>query len=495
MTMARRWGLPAVAIAGAALGLGLRIWILYSPQGTLDSDEAVVGLMTRGILHGRFPIFFPGQGYGGSQEAFLTAPLMAIFGMNANTIRIVPITLWAASALLVWRIGIRLLDERRAVLAAVLFWVWPTYFAWKSSRFHGFYSSELFLGLAVLLLVLRLKERRSRRDLVLLGLALGCGLWASPQVALIALPALGWLVWSRRALIRDWRLVLAATLTGALPWLVGNIRHHWYSLHPGANEGPWLNHVHNLVVATLPEALGLRLAWSYEWLGGVAVGVVLYALLVAGLVWLLWRRPARLAPLLLIVLVFPVFYFVSPYTWLESEPRYLTLVMPVFALLIAYAMKNLWRTAAILGIAVALSVGGMVELQRHHVAAFRTEGTAMPSSIGPVLQTLRQNDIHYAFASYWVAWRITFESNEKIIAAKASYGHPSVVDGRVQPGDPPNDRGFWPGYYARVDTHRQIAQVFVVGGTVEPTIRPFLLRAGYTRIVNGKFAIWLPPTT
>ena len=340
MTMARRWALPAVAVAGAALGLGLRIWILYSPRGTLDSDEAVVGLMTRGVLHGRFPIFFPGQGYGGSQEAFLTAPLMAIFGMNANTIRIVPITLWAASALLVWRIGIRLLDKRRAVLAAVLFWVWPTYFAWKSSRFHGFYSSELFLGLAVLLLVLRLKERRSRRDLVLLGLALGCGLWASPQVALIALPALGWLVWSRRALIRDWHLVLAATLTGALPWLVGNIRHHWYSLHPGANEGPWLNHVHNLVVATLPEALGLRLAWSYEWLGGVAVGVVLYALLVAGLLWLLWRRPARLAPLLLIVLVFPVFYFVSPYTWLESEPRYLILVMPVFALLIAYAMKN-----------------------------------------------------------------------------------------------------------------------------------------------------------
>jgi hypothetical protein len=495
MTIARRWALPAVAIAGAALGLGLRIWILYSPQGTLDSDEAVVGLMTRGILHGRFPIFFPGQGYGGSQEALLTAPLMAIFGMNANTIRIVPITLWAASALLVWRIGIRVLDKRRAVLAAVLFWVWPTYFAWKSSRFHGFYSSELFLGLAVLLLVLRLKERRSRRDLVLLGLALGCGLWASPQVALLALPALGWLVWSRRALIRDWRLVLAATLTGALPWLVGNIRHHWYSLHPGANEGPWLNHLHNLVVATLPEALGLRLAWSYEWLGGVAVGLVLYALLVAGFLWLLWRRPARLAPLLLVVLVFPVFYFVSPYTWLESEPRYLTLVMPVFALLIAYAMKNLWRTAAILGVAVALSVGGMVELQRHHVAAFRTEGTAMPSSIGPVLQTLRQHDIRYAFASYWVAWRITFESNEKILAAKASYGHPAVVDGRVQPGDPPDDRGFWPGYYARVDTHRRIAQVFVVGGTVEPTIRPFLQRAGYTRIVNGKFAIWLPPTT
>jgi 4-amino-4-deoxy-L-arabinose transferase-like glycosyltransferase len=491
----RRPALPALAIAGAGLGIALRVWILLSPHGALDSDEAVVGLMAKGILHGRLPVFFPGQGYGGSQEAFLTAPLIALFGMSVDTIRIVTIALWALSALLVWRIGLRVLDERRAVAAAVLFWIWPTYFDWKSTRAHGFYGSELFLGLAILLLLLRLREQRSRRDLVLLGLALGCGLWSSPQVAIVALPALGWLVWGRRSLVRDWWLVLAAALAGGLPWLVGNIRHHWYSLHPGRNEGTWLNHVHNLVVSTLPEALGLRLAWSYEWLGGVIVGLALYALLAGGFLWLLWRRPSRLAPLLLIVLVFPVFYFISPYTWLESEPRYLTLVIPVFALLIASAMTTAWRTAAILTVAVALSVGGMVELERHHVVAFRTEGTAVPASIAPVLDTLHAHAVRYAFASYWIAWRITFESDEQVVAAKASYGHPSVRDGRVEPGDPANDRGFWPGYYARVDAHRNVAQVFVLGGDVEPRVRPLLRAAGYTRVVSGGFAIWIPPST
>ena len=495
----RRRTLPALAIGGAALGIALRVWILLSPRGALDSDEAVVGLMARGILHGRFPVFFPGQGYGGSQEAFLTAPLIALFGMNVDTIRVVTIALWAASAVLVWRVGRRILDERRAVLAAVLFWIWPTYFDWKSTRAHGFYGSELFLGLAVLLLVLRLREGRSRRDLVLLGLALGCGLWSSPQVAIVALPTLGWLVWTRRSIARDWWIVATAGLAGAAPWLVGNIHHDWYSLHPGANEGPWVNHVHNLVVSTLPEALGLRLAWSYEWLGGVAVGLAIYALLAGGFLWLVWRRPPRLTPLLLIVLVFPVFYFVSPYTWLESEPRYLTLVMPVFALLIAWAMTNALRTAAILTVAVALSVGGMVELERHHVVAFRTEGTAVtagvavPASIAPVLDTLRAHDLHYAFASYWIAWRITFESDLQIVAGKASWGHPFIRDGRVEPGDPPNDRGFWSGYYARVDTHRNVAQVFVLGGHVEPRVRPVLRAAGYTRVVSGGFAIWIPP--
>jgi len=489
----RRRALPAVAIAGAGLGIGLRVWILLSSRGALDSDEAVVGLMARGILHGRLPVFFPNQGYGGSQEAFLTAPLIALFGMKVAVIRVATIALWAASALLVWRIGRRVLDERRAVLAAVLFWIWPTYFDWKSTRAHGFYGSELFLGLAVLLLVLRLRERRSTRDVVLLGLALGCGLWSSPQVAIVALPALGWLVWKRRPLVRDWWIVLGCGVVGAVPWLIGNIHHDWYSLHPGRNEGTWLNHVHNLVVSTLPEALGLRLAWSYEWLGGVAVGLAIYALLVGGFLVLLWRRPPRLAPLLLIVLIFPVFYFVSPYTWLESEPRYLTLVMPVFALLIAAWLTSVWRSAAVLAVAIALSVGGMVELERHHVAAFHTEGTVVPASIQPVLDTLRAHHVHNAFASYWIAWRIDFESDLQIICGKASYGHPFVQNGRVQPGDPPNDRGFWSSYYARVEPRRDVAHVFVLGGDVEPKVRPLLRKSGYTRIVTGGFSIWIPP--
>ena len=106
---------------GAVAGAALRVWAVLLPQGALDADEAVVGLMTHKILHGTLPVFFPGQGYGGTQEAFLAAPFVAAFGLYAWTIRIVVVLLWAAAAVLVWRIGLRVLDERRAVIAAVLF--------------------------------------------------------------------------------------------------------------------------------------------------------------------------------------------------------------------------------------------------------------------------------------------------------------------------------------------------------------------------------------
>lgn len=490
--MSRRT-LAIVAACGAAAGLGLRLWAVLLPQGALDADEAVVGLLAHGIAHGTLPVFFPGQGYGGTQEEFLAAPLVAAFGLHAWTIRVVVVALWAASAVLVWRIGLRVLDETRAVLAAVLFWIWPAYFDWKSTRAHGFYGSELFLGLAVVLLVLRLHERVTRRDLALLGLALGCGLWSSPQVAIVALPALGWLAWTRRDTVRGAPLVLAAGVVGGLPWLLGNLRHGWYSLHPGANEGPWTAHLHNLVVSTLPEALGLRLAWSFEWLGTAVVGYGVYALLAAGFAWQLVRRPPRLAPLLLVVALFPVFYFVSPYTWLQSEPRYLTLVMPLFALLIAYALTTPARAAAALACALAFTAAAFVELDRHDVAAFRTEGVAVPANVDPVLATLRAHHLGYAFASYWVAWRVTFESQLRLVGAKASYAHPFARSGRVHPGDPPDDLGIDPTYYREAERHRDVAHVFVLGGDVEPKVAPLLRRTGYTRIVSGRFAVWVPP--
>jgi 4-amino-4-deoxy-L-arabinose transferase-like glycosyltransferase len=477
----------------ALVGAGLRIWAWLLPQGALDADEAVVGLLSRSILHGTFPAFFPGQGYGGTQEEWLAAPLVAAFGMETWAIRLPVIALWVLAAVLVWRVGLRVLDPFRAAVAAALFWVWPAYFIWKSERAHGFYGSEVVLGLLILLLVLRLEERSTRRDLALLGLALGCGLWSSPQVAIVALPALGWLVWRRREVLRGSPLVIAAGVVGALPWLISNARHGWPSLHPGPNEGPWSEHLHNLVVATLPQSLGLRLAWSFEWLGTPLVGIAVYGLVVGGFLWLLWKRPQPLTPVLLIVVLFPVFYFVSPYTWLQSEPRYLTLVMPLFALLLAYAASSVARATAIVAVALAFSVGGLVELQRHQVAAFRTEGTAVPANLDPVLRTLRAHNIRYAFASYWVAWRITWESQLHLIGAKSSYAHPFARDGRVYPGDPPNDLGIDPRYYREAERHRDDAHVFVLGGDVEAAVAPLLQRARYRRVIAGGFAVWLPP--
>lgn len=207
--------LPALVVIGVGAGIALRLWILTSPLGAIDGDEAVWGVMARHELHGELSVFFWGQPYGGTQESLLTAPLFALFGSGAWTLRVVPVVLWAVAGLLVWRIGRRTLGEPRARLAAALFWLSPAYFVWKSTRAHGFYGSTLVLGLAVVLLAVRLRERNSRADLVMLGLALGLGWWASPQVVILVLPALVWLAWRHPAAARDGWLAVPPAVLGA----------------------------------------------------------------------------------------------------------------------------------------------------------------------------------------------------------------------------------------------------------------------------------------
>jgi uncharacterized membrane protein YgcG len=57
-------GLMIVAIAVlVVLGLFVRVWILGGTP--INSDQAVVGLMAREILHGHLFVFYWGQHYGG----------------------------------------------------------------------------------------------------------------------------------------------------------------------------------------------------------------------------------------------------------------------------------------------------------------------------------------------------------------------------------------------------------------------------------------------
>jgi hypothetical protein len=482
-----------LVVMGAAAGIALRAWVLASSQGTLDADEAVYGLMARHVLHGHLTTFFWAQAYGGTQEVLLTAGVFGVFGSSTLALKIVPAVLYAVAAVLVWRIGRRTIGEPGAQVAAVLFWIWPTYFVWKSTRAHGFYGSSLVLGLVVVLMALRLRERYERRDVAVLGLALGLGWWATPQIAILALPAVAWLLWRRPGTARGWPLAIAGFLLGAAPWIVANIRHDWYSLHFGADESSKVGHLHNLFVATLPTALGLRLPFSLAWLPGVVVGAALYVAAIAFFVWLLVRRWRRLEPLLVVALVFPVLYYFSPYTWLNTEPRYLVLFAPIVCLLAASVLTTFPRAAAGIAVALVLTVAGLVQMDRHNLAVFHSEGTTVPSDFGPLLRTLDEHGVKHAYGSYWVAWRISFESKERVVAAAYSARHYARRDGRVVPLD--GELGRWPPFFHATARDPRSAYVFLAAGNFERRLAPVLRSTGYRKIETRDFDVYLPPAT
>jgi 4-amino-4-deoxy-L-arabinose transferase-like glycosyltransferase len=450
--------------------------VLATPIGGLDADEAVWGLMARHFLDGELSTFFWGQSYGGTLETLLTMLVFAVAGPSILTLRLVPIVLFAVAALLVWRIGKRTVGEPAALIAALAFWLWPSYLVWKSTRAHGFYGAATVLALVIVLLALRLRARDSTLDLAALGLAVGVGWWQTPQIAFVAVPALAWLVWRRPAVVRGAWIVVPAAILGAAPWLAWNFDHGWESLQlpfePGDNT--YADHLRTFLYATLPSALGLRVPLSLDWLLGEIVSRILEILALGAFVWLLLRRRRRLELLLVIAALYPFLQSASPYSSLTVEPRYLVLLMPVSALLVAELVGR--RTALAAGTLAALatlSAAGLAGMESARLPVPPVGGERVPEDIGPVLATLRAAGATRVLAHYSVAYRITFESDEAIIAT------------------PTGDAARYLPHRRLVLASRDPAYVFVAGSITDPGPRDLGAR-GYRLVEVGDWRVYLP---
>jgi Dolichyl-phosphate-mannose-protein mannosyltransferase len=484
-----------LVVVGVLVGSIERIVVWRSHLGALDGDEAVWGLMARHVADGELTAFMWGQAYGGTLETVLSAPLLAAFPGSTVALRIVPVALTAIAAVLVWRVGRRTIGEPAATAAGVLFWLWPAYAIWKSSRAHGFYGSGLVLALLVLLLVLRLYERPTRRDAVLLGLVVGVGLWQTAQLLPIALVAALWLIWQRPATLRLAPLALTCAFAGFLPWIVSNVRHDWWSFSFPPGAGTFASRLRGTVNGALPMAFGLRVPFDLAWVGGVAIGGVAMLALYAGLVIVAVRtRRTPVSLLVVVAVVFPLIAATSTFTWIVDEPRYLYILSPVLVLLVAVVLTSWQRAAAAVAVAVSLTAFGLVRMGDSPQFQARADGMFVPADFGPLEAELERLGVDRVFADYWVAYRLDFATDEKIIAAESPQERYTRIGRKVVILR--DDHVRYEPYVTEVTRSPRPGHVVIRGSVDESKVdEPLLRAAGYRRSEAGGFVIWYLPTS
>ena len=406
----------------AITGLALRVTVLRSPLGPLDADEAAGMLVVRHLAHGEWSTFLWGNAYGGTLEGLVAAPVYRLWS-SPVVLKLVMIGLYALACGLTWRIGLRTVGAAAARLAAGLLWVAPVAFVIGSTKGRMYYGASLVLALGVVLVCLRLAEARSRRDTALLGLLLGLGLWTAPFVFYVALPAVVWLLTTRRAVWRDIPLAVPTALLGAAPWLVFNLRNHWLSLHPAKWTIPtsYRARLDGFFHVLLPGSLGLRLNVTLQWLGGPVAKLAYLALLVAFAVLALHclvRRPSPLAPLVVIAAGYPFLLAVPEASQYVGEPRYALFLAPIIALLLAAGVCRLARAPALQMAVLALAALGTVSslhaIQEWSRANPGHWDLAAPVT-GPAQDDLEHSHTRFAYGEYWVAYPITLASHERVV--------------------------------------------------------------------------------
>ena len=406
--------------------IALRLWSVYGPLGTTDSDEVIGALMGRHVFNGEFPTFFWGQNYAGTAESFLFAPVFRL-PPNVLFLRLPSLLLGAVAAVLLYRIALATTDVRRARWSVAVFLLWPLTFVWFSTREMLFYTPTIALGLLIVRCVQRVDEQPTRRaDWAVIGLATGVAWWLGPNVVYFVVPCGLWLLWRRswRALLRA-PIAVPFALLGAAPWLHWNLHADTSSLYvaPVFREGSYVDHLRYWFTHGFPTAVGARMPMSEEWMITPWFGKLLYAVtgavLVAAVVVAIRRyRAPSIAVLALAVT--PFIFAIVPTRPVVAQGRYFFFVWPFLALLLGgLASAARWRTV-LTGLLVAST---LISLQQLPSATDRFAPDA-----GHLTHALEQRGLTHVFANYWTAYMIDYESGEDVVA------QPFAVN-RYQPYD------------------------------------------------------------
>ncbi|MDQ3106385.1 MAG: hypothetical protein M3Q68_01075, partial [Actinomycetota bacterium] len=150
--------------------------------------------------------------------------------------------------------------------------------------------------------------------------------------------------------------------------------------------------------------------------------LVVYGLVLAGLAFTLARWPRRLRPVLLAIGLFPLIFAVLPTTYYFGEPRYLDFLWPLLALVAGWAVVRLPTVvqAAVLIALLALTGNGVAGMVRLEGPPGEPYEDISPQDVGGLVLLLDSLEVDRAVADYWVAYRLTWETEGRIVATPFS---------------------------------------------------------------------------
>jgi hypothetical protein len=307
------------AIAGLILATGLKFWIVRGGYVPFNSDEAIVALMARHILQGERPIFFYGQSYMGSLDAYLIALGFSVFGEHVWVIRLVQGILYLGVLLTTAWLGKKVFSSWRVGVIALILLAVPTVnVTLYTTASLGGYGEALLMGNLILILAVSIlsslrKSNQAGRfwQWFLLGFLIGLGLWVLELTLVFSIPVVLFIsveilrhvklnliskinslekrfqftgidkkknpnkVINSKHLLLNTILLIIGFFTGSFPWLFHVKRNGFSTLFLGLSGTTggiqsWilevLQHINSFFLLGVSVIIGARPPWSVDWL-------------------------------------------------------------------------------------------------------------------------------------------------------------------------------------------------------------------------------------
>lgn len=445
VSLRQKWMIWAGGLA-LVLAAVLKLWLVFGGKVTFNGDEAVVGLMARHINQGEWPVFFYGQAYMGSLDAFLVAGAFRLFGEQVFAIRLVQMVLYLGFLGSLWTLVHNLTADWVAAAWAILLGVVPPLVVdvYTTASLGG-YGESLLLGNLILILgvdILFRGEEGKTWKWAALGLAGGVAFWVLGIAGLYLLPiGLLGLFQFRKRLIPHYGVALLGFLLGATPWLAYNFSHGGAALQAlGKFRGlsvSFFERLVSLLVYNLPLYINFRAPWSLDlgyfpyWL--VLMSVVVYLGLLLSLFPSVLDRMKTLpwgwrtfSPVEKIFLVFgSVFLIIILGTnyGVDISGRYALPVYPFLLITLGKAIqrisnRNRWLAGLLVAAVLTANFFGIwlgASSEEKLTTQFTDASRWNNDYDQDLIDFLEEEGLRYGYSHYWVCYRLAFLSSETII--------------------------------------------------------------------------------
>lgn len=184
---------PVLITVLLAAGFGTRLYAAWHYRFSTNSDIGINALMARHISQGtHYPVFFYGQSYMGTMEAFLSAPFYRLFGHGLFQATLGSVLISFLAHLMLFLCALEL-GGRKAGLIALILGAYGSSIFFYYFAFLG-YPSLLFTGLFCIYSCIRILKSNTSdkvgRWWISLGIAAGLGWWSNQLVVVFLAPCI-----------------------------------------------------------------------------------------------------------------------------------------------------------------------------------------------------------------------------------------------------------------------------------------------------------------
>lgn len=390
----------------------LRLIIVYTKYHNINSDNGILGLMARHILKGEFPIFFYGQPYMGSLEAFIIAFFFLIFGISTKTMCLAMIFITTIGIISVYLLGKELKDRTLGLYAMLIAGLPPAYIFWHGLAAFGGYPETFLFGNILLILTLRIiKTHLKIRYYILLGFISGLAFWTHLLIIYYLLPIAIFLLINEKKrflFLKAPLLVIPPFIIGSLPLWIYNIRYRFdtFTFPQSKDFFPGLGYLIN----TIPQLLCSNpTTWFFY--------IILSIYFISFIFLIVTRHINQKFIFFLLFISIAYFFSKSPLAHVCC-PRY---IIPLFTVIVISTTYMVWylnkkiHYIGLIPLVFILSFNSL-EIYKTYLTD-KKESYADHKLFTELINFLDKNKLYTNYCVFWISQKLNFLSGEKIINA------------------------------------------------------------------------------